>query len=55
MGLDIVKASPLPSIPSRLPSAVDVTRAMQSVSGHHGEVIPGVLDCGEAYAAKAIG
>lgn len=46
--------SPLPSIPSRLPSAVDVTKAMRSVSDHREEVTPEVSDCEHAYAARAI-
>lgn len=54
MGLDIVKVSPLPSNPSRLPSAADVVMAMWLVSGHHEEETPGVSDCEHAYAGRAI-
>ena len=53
MGLDIVKVYPLPSSPSRLPSAVDVTMAMLLVSDHHEGGTPGVSDCEHAYAGRA--
>jgi hypothetical protein len=49
--------SPLPSTsrPSRLPSAVDVTKAKRSVSGHHEGGTPGVSDCERACVERAIG
>jgi len=47
---------PLPSMsrPSRLPSAVDVTKAKRSVSGHYEGVTPAVSDYEHACAERAI-
>lgn len=48
--------SPLPSMsrPSRLQSAVDVTKAKRLVSGHHEGATPEVSGCERACAERGI-